>query len=1118
MISLLKISRAIALVSLVSFFILQPAVQAAPIIWGTATNTTGKSQLIEGNVIVALSGGNGAILSTGGASGNSNYSFTGVYYTQITFVPVPGGRITADVSNGATSTGDANFDTIIQSFSDTESGITTGTQTISGLTNGKEYQIQVFYNDQRDTRTGRVMTFGDGEATANTVNTTAGGSGWGQYAIGTFTASGTSQTLTHTSNGFRNVHFNAILVVDPAPPSELNTPTNLVIAPGNNQLTLHWDDNTQFGFDHYIVKRSATSGGPYTPVAGALPTASNYTDTGLTNGVNYYYVITAVNENNEESSQSAEQEGTPALVNEPPNFLFILADDMDIYTVGAYRNSEPVEKDAQGNPYLIDTPNIDRLATEGMMFHQARIMGSWIGAVCTGSRTCIMTGKNTWGAQGGVAAANTFPGVFNRGVRNASPSLPYATYRTCKIGNSYPRANDEFTVVHDATKRGNTDGSGSEWHGNWGVSYIDDWQANHRPNGKPFLIYLGFSHPHDTRMARTTPDLVGRYGCFNATNPATISLNPLAPPLPINHLPVNQADGIPANYPFHPFDNGHVNVRDEINVSGIEKYRTEEVVRNEIGRNNACADWMDQQIGRVLARLEDPNGDGDTSDSVIDNTYIVFTSDHGMALGRHGLQGKQNLYEHTWRVPYIVRGPGITAGSETDAMVYLHDTFPTFCDLAGLDLPSSIHTNDGKSFRSTLENAATPARDVLYGLYSGGSKPGIRSVTDGRFKLIKYDVEGNSTQVTQMFDLETNPFELLPEHGTPNIATQTAYAEIRQRLEGMLSEQRILNNDPYSYLGDRTVLRFEDNLNDRLPFGNDGTAMSGNGGSLPVFSSAVPHGTDYVFDETNTRSLDFEQDDQNYVSVNDHRSLDFGDAPFTIEAWVKLESLPTTNDLSSTMPVAMKKIFSDSDTKLDYMFLAAAGNYGDATNYNKLALKLGSTTIISSLSIPDTNWHHISVAFDPVSETVRFTLDSQTDTKTGITSRGIANNGPLILGAHVNSSGVVDSSFDGLIDEFSITDGVLALSELQPLSNRVLIASFKIIDSTITVENNTYNLSFESNDTQLYTIQKSNTLLEGSWVNVRTHIPGAASAQQTSVIGLAIDPNASKEFFRVIVE
>lgn len=1092
------------------------ATPAAPITWQAAQNTTGVGNLITGSAVFARNGGSAAVTAGGVvfSSVNLGSGFLDNIYT------ASGGP------GSMTTTGEANFDALIRSL--TYGGGTSTSVTLTGLTAGTAYKVQVFFNDQRVSTGARVMTYGDG--LGNNVNVAAGAlagaqsTDYGQFAIGTFTADAATQTLSLAANGFSNAHVNAILVVNPGPPPAPSVPTNLVAASGNTTVSLDWDDNVQSGFANFVVKRSLTPGGPYTAIPGATPSASSFTDSGLTNGTSYYYVVTAVNSLGQVSAPSTEVRGIPALTTAPPNFIFILTDDQDTYSVGAYRKSEPAETASDGSEYAIRTPNIDRLAAEGMLFHQARLMGGNMAAVCTASRTCIMSGKTTWQRTDGVTAAVTFPGIFNRGVRSGRTALPHATYRTCKSGNSYPTANAEFQVVDDVTKRGNTDGSGSEWHADKVLDYIDHWRTTYQPVNKPFLIYFGLSHPHDERLARTAPNLTGRYGCVNTTTPGTLVLSRNAPPLPYSHLPLNPSLGIPANFPFHPFNNGDLNVRDEISVAGMEKYRTEAVVRNEIGREWACEDWIDQQVGRVLAKLEDPNGDGNQSDSLLANTYIVYTADHGIAIGRHGLQGKQNLYEHTWRVPYIVRGPGIAAGSETDALIYLHDSFPTLCDLAGLDLPATIDSNDGQSFRSVLVGASTTRRPALYGAYAGGDKPGMRAVTDGRFKLLKYDVANNATQVTQMFDLETNPFELLPEHGVPNIATLPAYARIRQRLEELLSQQRILNADPYAFLGDRTLLRFEDGapgqaastLADRLPFAHNGTAFSGNGGTLPVFSADVPNPTDYVVGEPNSRSLDFERDNQHYVQAANATGLNIGEAPFTIEAWVKFETMPTTNDDASSRPVVTKKVNASLDSTLDYMFLAAAGSYGGATTYNRLALSLGSTLLISSLAIPDTSWHHISVALNPVTDQVRFTLDNQTDIRT-TTASGTVNSGPLVIGGHFNSSGVIDRSFDGLIDELSITDGFLALSELQPLAAVAPAAPFEIADFTLTEATGAVTLTFKSNDTRLYTVQKSLSLESGSWSDIRTFIPGATGASQTTVSNLPLEPGESKAFFRVIL-
>jgi len=189
----------------------------------------------------------------------------------------------------------------------------------------------------------------------------------------------------------------------------------------------------------------------------------------------------------------------------------------------------------------------------------------------------------------------------------------------------------------------------------------------------------------------------------------------------------------------------------------------------------------------------------------LDNTYIFYTSDHGMAIGRHGLQGKQNLYEHTWRVPLFVKGPGIKAGSRVTGNVYLLDTLATLCDLAGIDTPA---TNEGRSFKPVLMDQKETVRDVLYGVYCGGTKPGMRSVRRGDWKLIKYDVMNGKVRETQLFNLKINPHEYLAEHhalrkfSDPhpeqfNLADNPKFAAQRNEMEALLLKEMIRLHDPY---------------------------------------------------------------------------------------------------------------------------------------------------------------------------------------------------------------------------------------------------------------------------------------------------------------------------------
>ena len=429
-----------------------------------------------------------------------------------------------------------------------------------------------------------------------------------------------------------------------------------------------------------------------------------------------------------------------------PNLLFILVDDQSPFDFKIYNPKS-----------TLHSPNIDRLAAEGMVFDGAYHMGSFSGAVCTPSRHMIMSGRTVWHLPIGPGAkahcppdleTNTIPAVFNR--------AGYATMRTCKVGNSYDAANKLFTVRRDASKRGGTDESGSAWHGEQVLNYLNEREA--AKDTKPFLIYFGFSHPHDTRDGK--PELLAKYGAVNHTDKTSLPpANPRQPPLPENYLPA------------HPFHHGHPNLRDEVAVSGVWENRDERTIRNELGREFACSENIDIQIGRVLDRLK--------AMGELENTYIFYTADHGMAIGRHGLQGKQNLYEHTWRVPFVVKGPGIKPGSRVPGNIYLLDVLATFCDLAGVMPPVS---NEGRSFRPVLEGRQPTVRDVLYGAYNGGTKPGLRSVKRGDWKLIKYDVMDGSVRETQLFNLKENPEEFLQQHHDPKVTALTGIAPSKNQM------------------------------------------------------------------------------------------------------------------------------------------------------------------------------------------------------------------------------------------------------------------------------------------------------------------------------------------------
>jgi len=153
-----------------------------------------------------------------------------------------------------------------------------------------------------------------------------------------------------------------------------------------------------------------------------------------------------------------------------------------------------------------------------------------------------------------------------------------------------------------------------------------------------------------------------------------------------------------------------------------------------------------------------------------DNTIIVFAGDNGLALGQHGLMGKQNLYDHSLRVPLIMCGPGIPKGKRSDAFCYLLDIFPTLCDLIGVPIPGSV---EGKSLVPAMRDA-DKIRDTMFFAYTDLH----RSVRDERYKLIEYVV--GDTRHTQVFDLQEDPFEL------DNLAGEPEYSEHLSRLRQAL--------------------------------------------------------------------------------------------------------------------------------------------------------------------------------------------------------------------------------------------------------------------------------------------------------------------------------------------
>jgi arylsulfatase A-like enzyme len=231
-----------------------------------------------------------------------------------------------------------------------------------------------------------------------------------------------------------------------------------------------------------------------------------------------------------------------------------------------------------------------------------------------------------------------------------------------------------------------------------------------RDQSRPFFAYLAFGNPHDPRVV--IPEYRNRY------HEQTL-------PLPANYLPL------------HPFDDGWLTGRDERLAPWP---RTEAEIRKQLTDYYGVMTYLDDQIGRILLALQESGQ--------AENTIIIYSSDHGLALGSHGLMGKQSLYEVAMKSPLIFTGPGIRPG-ETNSFVYLYDIFPTVCDLLGIATPAPL---DGRSFANVLTGKADTARDTIFLTFMEVQ----RAVRQGDWKLIRYP----QVNVTQLFNLRDDPNEL----------------------------------------------------------------------------------------------------------------------------------------------------------------------------------------------------------------------------------------------------------------------------------------------------------------------------------------------------------------------
>ena len=410
-----------------------------------------------------------------------------------------------------------------------------------------------------------------------------------------------------------------------------------------------------------------------------------------------------------------------------PNIIFLFADDLSYKTVGAYGNTE------------VQTPTIDALADQGTSFTHTYNMGGWNGAICVASRAMIISGRTMWNAQEisksyaqGKETDKTWPQL-----------LKQAGYETYMSGKWHIQAKADTIFDHVArTLRGmpfdTPEGYnrplhkmdttwtpwdttfGGYWQGgkHWSELVREDAelfidQAAEKEN--PFFMYIAFNAPHDPRQAPKS--YVDMYPVENVA-------------VPENFLPI---------YPYAEEMGAGKNLRDE-KLAPFP--RTEYAVQVNRQEYYAIISHLDDQLALIIEKLKQKD--------LMDNTYIFFTADHGLSVGEHGLMGKQSMYDHSVRVPFVVVGPDIPKNKKINHDIYLQDVVATSLELANMPKPAYIEFN---SLMPLINADKKSPYDAIYGTYEPESQ---RMIRKGDYKLIVYP----RAQKFRLFNIMADPLEM----------------------------------------------------------------------------------------------------------------------------------------------------------------------------------------------------------------------------------------------------------------------------------------------------------------------------------------------------------------------
>ena len=438
--------------------------------------------------------------------------------------------------------------------------------------------------------------------------------------------------------------------------------------------------------------------------------------------------------------------GTLLTAKQRPNILFLFADDQRADTISAH-----------GNPH-IQTPHLDSLAKEGFSFLRNYCAGSFSGAVCVASRAMLMTGQHwmtlprekpqaNWGDNQTLPALLEKSGNYQSFIigkwHNGKKTLDqsFANGRSLYMGGMADHTDFEVQDLSNGklSEKRPAEGFSSTIFADDAISFIKSAKTEN-----PFFLYVSFMAPHDPR---NPPE---KYREMYYKN---------RPPLPKNFLPQ------------HPFQNAPqaTSGRDE----GLAPWpRPRKMISDQLCEYYGLTTHLDQQVGRILKALEQSEH--------AKNTIIVYTADHGLAMGSHGLLGKQNVYEQSMQCPLILSGPGIPKGKSSNAFTYVHDLYSTLCSLVDIQPENKI---DSKDIKPVMQGNSSGVRKSLFLPFQDNQ----RSVRDEKWKLHIYPQINHQL----LFNLVDDPHEM------NNLSKDPKYANQLLKMERLMNKWRKLLSDPH---------------------------------------------------------------------------------------------------------------------------------------------------------------------------------------------------------------------------------------------------------------------------------------------------------------------------------